>query len=446
MKAKKRALVMVLSFVIVGFLAAAGIMLYAELTMDRSGWLQQGDQYYYLDEKGHPITGWHEEDGSRYYFGPDTTMATGWQEIDGQVYYFSRAGIMRTGWVEDGGRWYLDGNGHPVSGWVDVDGVRRYFLPGGMLASGWQEIDGNSVYLSSDGTLTTGWITLADGTYYLTASGTPVKGLTELDGKVYYFFETSGMLLQGGWLDIDENRYYFSETDGSMITGWHTIEGKKFCFSEQGVMLRGWVQNGEYRLYLQEDGSAAVSPTVIDDKIQYFTPEGYNLLLVNYRNPVPDNYQVNLVRYGEWTRVAAEIEQPLRRMILDCRATGIDCWLNCGFRTFDEQTKILEERTETYMSYGMDYASARVTALDTVAVPGYSEHQTGYAVDVVCSVDPVWLQEHCWEYGFILRYPEGKSDITKISYEHWHFRYVGVEVAKVIMESGLCLEEYLGAA
>ena len=67
-------------------------------------------------------------------------------------------------------------------------------------------------------------------------------------------------------------------------------------------------------------------------------------------------------------------------------------------------------------------------------------------MDVVCSVDPVWLHEHCWEYGFILRYPEGKSDITGITYEHWHYRYVGTEVSMAMKDSGLCLEEYLGAA
>jgi D-alanyl-D-alanine carboxypeptidase len=85
-----------------------------------------------------------------------------------------------------------------------------------------------------------------------------------------------------------------------------------------------------------------------------------------------------------------------------------------------------------------------------VAIPGTSEHQLGLGVDI--NADGVnsagyevydWLEAHCWEYGFILRYPEDKTDITGISNEPWHFRYVGQEAAEYIMSNGLCLEEYL---
>lgn len=85
-----------------------------------------------------------------------------------------------------------------------------------------------------------------------------------------------------------------------------------------------------------------------------------------------------------------------------------------------------------------------------VAVPGTSEHCLGYAADL-CSLEEnfensdqfAWLQKHCAEYGFILRYPKDKVDITKISYEPWHYRYVGSNHAQIIMSQGLCLEEYL---
>ena len=133
-------------------------------------------------------------------------------------------------------------------------------------------------------------------------------------------------------------------------------------------------------------------------------------------------------------------------MILDCRATGIECWLNCGYRTKDEQKRILEERTQEYQEDGLSYQDAYNKALETVALPGYSEHETGLAMDIVCSVTPTWLHEHCWEYGFILRYPENKSDITGISYEHWHYRYVGTKVSMAMKDTGMCLEEYVGAA
>ena len=90
-----------------------------------------------------------------------------------------------------------------------------------------------------------------------------------------------------------------------------------------------------------------------------------------------------------------------------------------------------------------------------MAVPGTSEHQTGLALDIVSAgyqlldeaqedtAEQKWLMEHCWEYGFILRFPEDKTEITGIGYEPWHYRYVGRETAEAIHKSGLCLEEYL---
>ena len=90
-----------------------------------------------------------------------------------------------------------------------------------------------------------------------------------------------------------------------------------------------------------------------------------------------------------------------------------------------------------------------------MARPGASEHQTGLAVDIVDinyqlldegqedTAVQIWLMAHCAEYGFILRYPTDKSELTGVSYEPWHYRYVGTEAARAIMGGGLCLEEYL---
>lgn len=445
MKKTKHTLLVLLLLAVLGTAGIFGTFYYLSVTMDRSGWMERGGQYYYLDEKGIPISGWMDEGDARYYFGSGNAMVTGWQEIDGKQYLFGPAGVMRTGWVEmDGTTWYLQEDGTPVSGWFAVDGERRYFLEGGRLAEGWQVIDGARCYLT-DGVLYTGWLVTDEGIYHLNGSGHLSTGLTELDGKTYYFFEGSGLQLQG-WLDIDADRYYFGP-DGAMVTGWQEIEGRRFFFGADGRMHTGWLQDEEYRYYMLEDGTAATSPTMIDGEMCFFTPGGEYVMLVNYRYALPRNYSPDLVRYGEWSRVAAVAEQHLRQMILDCRATGIDCWLNCGFRTQKEQETILEDRTQEHMEkYKMTYEEAKAEALKTVAVPGYSEHQTGLAMDIVCSVDPVWLHEHCWEYGFILRYPEGKSDITNISYEHWHYRYVGTRVSMAMKNTGLCLEEYLGAA
>ena len=115
-----------------------------------------------------------------------------------------------------------------------------------------------------------------------------------------------------------------------------------------------------------------------------------------------------------------------------------------------EQQEIWDNRVALYVSEGAteEEATARVAA--EVARPGYSEHQLGLALDIIAEYGGdsnatwTWLKENCWRYGFILRYPADKEDVTGISFEPWHFRYVGVSTAREITEQGLCLEEYLG--
>lgn len=446
MRKQTRALLLVFCLMVIAILAALGGLWYYTAHLDRSGWVQQNGYYYYLDEKGNPVSGWIELNGSMYYFGQGSAMVTGWQTIDGNHYYFGGDGVMHTGWLEENGRKrYFQESGIPAVGWVNADGMNRYFLADGLLASGWQEIDGVRCYLSEEGTLVTGWLEQPEGIYYLNDRGCPVDGLNVIDGGAYYFREGSGLMAQG-LVELDDGSHFFGD-DGKMLTGWQVMGDATYYFdSTSGVMHTGWLEEDEYRYYFNDDGTMAVSPTVIDGETCYFTPDGIYVLLVNYRNPMPDSYTPDLVAYNSWARVDAVAEQHLRQMILDCRATGIECWLNCGYRSQDEQNTILNDRTKEYQQKGLSYQDAYNKALETVALPGYSEHETGLAFDIVCSVTPTWLHEHCWEYGFILRYPEDKADITNIVYEHWHYRYVGTKVSMAMKDTGLCLEEYLGAA
>ncbi len=445
MKSKNRGLLLVFSLAAAAILAALGILWYYTAHMDRSGWAQQNGYYYYLDESGTPISGWMEDGENRYYFGYNSAMVTGWQEIDGQHYYFGGNGVMRTGWQEiEGQMRYFHDTGIPAQGWELVDGEKRYFLADGLLATGWQQTDGMLRYLSNVGTVVTGWLEDARGRYYLDMNGIPVTGFETIEAGTYYFDPDTGLMARG-LVEAEGSRYFFGE-DGLMTTGWQQIGSDSFFFDENGAMHTGWLQEDEYSYYFLESGAMATSPTVIDGETCFFTPDGIYILLVNYRYGMPENRQPNLVRYGQWARVATVAEEHLRQMILDCRATGIECWLNCGYRTRTEQQTILDERTQEYQQDGLSYQAAYDKALETVALPGYSEHETGLAMDIVCSVSPTWLHEHCWEYGFILRYPEDKSSITGISYEHWHYRYVGTKVSMAMKDTGLCLEEYVGAA
>lgn len=123
-------------------------------------------------------------------------------------------------------------------------------------------------------------------------------------------------------------------------------------------------------------------------------------------------------------------------------AEGLNIWLASGFRSYDSQAAIYNNYLNWYGQEKTDTLSAR---------PGHSEHQTGLAIDVNSITDSfantpeaAWLAEHAHEFGFIIRYPKGKEHITGYKYEPWHIRYLGVETAAAVYNSGLTLEEYLG--
>ncbi len=178
--------------------------------------------------------------------------------------------------------------------------------------------------------------------------------------------------------------------------------------------------------------------------------ENWTLILVNHEHPLPDNYSFEPVTLDNGEQVDSRIYPSLQKMFDDMRADGVYPMVASGFRTAQKQGEIMQQKVEAYRAQGYSEASARALAQEWVAAPGTSEHQTGLAVDingdgVNSTSDEVydWLVEHAHEYGFINRYPEGKSDITGIINEPWHYRYVGLSDAAQIKQSGLCLEEYL---
>ena len=137
-------------------------------------------------------------------------------------------------------------------------------------------------------------------------------------------------------------------------------------------------------------------------------------------------------------------------MFDDMRAQGIYPFVRAGYRSQEEQESVLDNKIAAYQSEGYSKSRARSLALETVAEPGTSEHELGLAVDINAEEgrstgDEVydWLAENAYKYGFILRYPSDKAEITGIDYEPWHYRYVGKDAAKEIYESKECLEEYL---
>ena len=178
----------------------------------------------------------------------------------------------------------------------------------------------------------------------------------------------------------------------------------------------------------------------------------WNLTLVNSTHAVPEDWVVpefTELRNGQ--KVDSRIYPELQAMFDAARAAGRMPLVISSYRTYDDQKNMLVKKYRSFKEKGYSHEDAQIEALKWAAYPGYSEHQLGLAIDVgtanseKCSKDRVWswLKEHCAEYGFIWRYSEEKSDITGISNEPWHFRYVGVEAATYIMENNLCLEEYM---
>ena len=427
--------------VIVG--ACIGGWLWYDSHVDRSGWVEEDGVRFYQDFYGDPVSGWLELEGHRYHFREDGTPMLQWQQIDGITYYFGDSGIMHTGWLEqDGELYYFGGNGTMVVGWLWLE-EGRYYLRDGALLTGWQEIDAQRYYFSEEGIAANGFTQLDGNTYYF-RDCILHTGLLELDDGTYWFNEDG--TLHTGWEESEFGYRYFGE-DGRMVSGWQEIEGCRYYFNENGILFnQGWLQLGQYRYYFYEDGTHAVGPRVIDGHTRYFSPKGIEVVLVNALNPVPDWYQLNAVNVVDYHDVDSLCFDALAQMLEDLTAAGIEYTFNSAYRTILEQTTILEYRTREHMkNYGLDFESARDKAYETVAIPGTSEHHLGLAVDLLGNEAVAWLSEHCWDYGFIVRYTEDKEHITGIIDEPWHFRYVGREVSLDMKDSGLCLEEYLGA-
>lgn len=178
------------------------------------------------------------------------------------------------------------------------------------------------------------------------------------------------------------------------------------------------------------------------------------LRLVNKENPLPQDFTVELTQVygGQFDSRAADA---LSQMLENMEEQGLSPMICSSFRTWDDQAALHQDKIGRLLAEGYSQEEAETEANRWVVPAGASEHELGLAVDIVSAEYQIleeeqentpeqqWLMEHCQEYGFILRYPEYKQDLTGVGYEPWHYRYVGVEAAREIMAQGICLEEYL---
>jgi len=391
---------------------------------DHSGWSKTSDgRLCYLDYDGMPVSGWQDIAGKTYYFSPEQNgaMATGWLEIDGE-------------------RFYLDENGLKTIGWAELDHNRYYFDENGFMHTGWLDANEETFYFNEDGTMHTGWLDIQDGRYYLSEEGIMQTGWMETPEGLCYLSETGAV--SSGWVDTEMGRYYIDE-DGRIHTGWLEADGRTYFLEENGKVYTGWMNTDEGRYYFQEDGSMAVGKVIIDDTARYFTSTGKYFVLVNRWNPVPDDYEADLV-WIDGFQIDSSCYDPLKNMMTACRAAGYPCDLTSAYRGYNYQNTLFQRKVNKLMAQGYTFAAAETETSRSIAIPGTSEHQLGLAVDIKNGYNTYgWLAEHSWEYGFILRYPNGTTSYTGIYYEPWHFRYVGKDLAKEIFDSGLCVEAYM---
>lgn len=193
------------------------------------------------------------------------------------------------------------------------------------------------------------------------------------------------------------------------------------------------------------------------------TPQGLDpkfskLLLVNGKNPLPnkENYAQNLTtidaKYlcGELNQLDKDVLPYAIALMEDAKAEGVDIRVRSPYRSYETQERLYNNEVNNWIRKGMGQLEAEEKAATIVARPGTSEHHCGFAIDFNETNTSFensnayrWMLSNAADYGFILRYPEDKQDITGVIYEPWHWRFVGIDVAKDINSKNMCLEEYI---
>lgn len=179
--------------------------------------------------------------------------------------------------------------------------------------------------------------------------------------------------------------------------------------------------------------------------------DDWRLILVNFENDIPEDFTLDLASIDKYIAVDSRIISELMQMIKAMKNAGVaKIWVQSAYRSIDRQKELYDSRVNEYLAQGKSREEAEALTEQTINKPKASEHNLGLAVDFNYvdydfenTAEYAWLIENARNYGFILRYPREKEEITKVDFEPWHWRYVGVEHAKKINELGMCLEEYI---
>ena len=375
------------------------------------------------------------------------------RKVDGKWQYFGSDGDVDTSYK---------GLAKNEYGWWYVENGEIDFSFTGMAKNqyGW--------FYAKNGKLDTTYTGLADnayGTWYLK------------NGKLDLTF--TGMAKDGkGWHYVQKGKVDNSYTGmAKNAYGWWYFKNGRIDYSYKGLAKNdyGWwyIENGTINFKYNGNAQNAFGYWVVTNgkvntaatwKYNYALPTpkvadtsgDWKLLLVNRDYSLPTNYlsNVSLVYVcNSSERLDSRVAPQYEKMYNAAARDGIYLTPCSGYRSYDLQKRNFENRINSNISYGYSKVNATIEASKVILPPGTSEHNAGLAMDIICVQDSFenspqyrWLCAHAQDYGFILRYPKDKQNITKIVFEPWHWRYVGVDAAKAMKNSGKCLEEYLGKA
>ena len=296
-----------------------------------------------------------------------------------------------------------------------------------------------------------------EGTDRETAAGTAAA-----DGTVYEKLASGakGDAVKRMQERLIELGYDPGTADGIFGTG--TRKAVKAFQKQNGLETDGVAGNKTLTALYSPDAKASPGPPEPTDVLAGDLP-----MLVNKEYPVGEDFlPADLVTLNDvcdsglvkikykGTMAVKAAADALIKMLEAAKGDGVVKWqISAAYRSYETQVNTLNAKINSYLkrNSGWSRSRARKAALRTVAEPGCSEHHTGLAIDInvpgassfLGTKQCKWLHEHCWEYGFIVRYQKGKEDITGFEAEAWHIRYVGKTHALYMKEHGLCLEEYL---
>lgn len=298
-------------------------------------------------------------------------------------------------------------------------------------ASGWVKQDGSWYYFDGNGNLVkNAW----QGNYYLKADGKMAQSEWIYDSsyQAWYYLKSDGKMAKGEWVyDSSYQTWYYLTSDGSYA--YNTWQGNYYLKSDGKMAVNEWVDGGRY--YVGATGLWKANSKV-SNKGSYYSLQGKydEIIVANKHYPMSKDYYP-----GENATAKAAFLKLIAQMQKEGYAISDNY---SGFRSYATQAQLYQSYVNQEGQAAADRYSAR---------PGYSEHQTGLAFDVIGTDGQLvedagaaqWLLDYAPDYGFVVRYPRGKESVTGYMHEEWHLRYIGKE-AKEIAASGLTLEEYYG--